>query len=352
MKLIALLGIVCLTACSSGDARVAAKPETTTEPEASPEVTPADLSKPMDEPEDESEVVEEPILTDEEVEPEVSTPVEEPEEVEEPVIVDVDVEAPEHNHDHEEDATEVQEEAQEDAPESYLEAGGPAATDGGGNGTVRGKITFEGKRPSTPEVTITDKASVHCTTDGAPVDPTNRSLLVDQNGGISNVVVTIAVKGAEVVVPEDPIHIDQLACRYEPHVMLIPKGATIKYLNSDKVSHNVHTYPGRNDALNKTVAPGSSEQQVLRLADKVELKCDIHPWMNAWMFVTDDPYTTTTAPDGSFSIAGVPPGKYKAELWHELLGTKKRIEVIVNEDGTSQPLNLTMGKSNKPRRGR
>jgi len=220
-------------------------------------------------------------------------------------------------------------------------------------GAVTGTITFDGEAPKADPLAIKEDAAKGCTDEGTKVDPTDRSLVLGKDGGIQNVVITVKVKDAEVKVPEEPIKIDQMACRYEPHVVLIPVGSTVAYLNSDKVSHNVHTYPGRNDAMNKTVAPGSSEKQVLKQADKIEVKCDIHPWMNAYMFVTDAPYSAVTAADGSFSIEGLPAGEYKAELWHEKLGKQKGIKITVNEDGSCEPLALKMGAEKKKKgRGR
>ena len=75
------------------------------------------------------------------------------------------------------------------------------------------------------------------------VDDTDRSLLIGKNDGIANVVVHGRGRRApRSKVPEKAIHLDQKGCRFEPHVIVVPVGATLEFLNSDKVSHNVHTY--------------------------------------------------------------------------------------------------------------
>ena len=147
---------------------------------------------------------------------------------------------------------------------SYLALKAPVFAETVEKATVKGTIVFDGdKIPETKPLEIAEAQSKDCTT-GEPVDPTNYSLVVDEKTkGILNCVVSVVVKDAEVKIPEEPIELDQAQCRYEPHVILIPAGATVDYLNSDTISHNVHTYAVKNQAFNKIIPAGKKGSQKL-----------------------------------------------------------------------------------------
>jgi hypothetical protein len=53
-----------------------------------------------------------------------------------------------------------------------------------------------------------------------------------------------------------------------------------------------------------------------------QLRCDVHPWMNAYVFVAGDGYATVTGENGTYTLSDVPPGNYKLILWHEGWNTK------------------------------
>lgn len=200
------------------------------------------------------------------------------------------------------------------------------------------KVTFEGEKPEAKPLTIDPAKSEGCGT----VDTTDPGLVIGAGGGIANVVVWVEVAGATVKVPEKPIELDQKSCRYEPHVTIVPVGSTVEFANSDKIGHNVHTYPGKNEAFNQTVAPGSKEARKLDKEDTIEVKCDIHPWMNSWIKVVNTNHFAVTGADGSFAIPGLPAGEHKAKLWHEKLG-KTDATIKVGADGKCEALEVKMG---------
>ena len=219
---------------------------------------------------------------------------------------------------------------------------GPAA--GGG------KVEFDGTKPDMKPLQIDAEKSEGCTHGDSPMDSTDRSLMIDASGGIANVVVLFDVDGAEAKPAASPLQLDQTSCRFEPHVVVVTAGTTVEFLNSDGVSHNVHTYPGKNDPMNKIIAAGSKETQKLDKADRIEIKCDIHPWMNSWLIVTDAPFFAVTDTKGEFAIEGLSAGTHKVEYWHEKLG-KNKGEITVAADGTAD-LKLEWGMEEKKSGGR
>jgi plastocyanin len=221
-----------------------------------------------------------------------------------------------------------------------------AAVPSAAESKVTGHVKFDGKPPEIKPLAITAEQSKGCCPPDKQVSSKDPQLLVDANGGLANVVVTIEVPGAKVEVPAQALHIDQHECTFEPHVQVVPAGGKLALLNSDQVSHNVHTYSQKNDPFNQTIAPGSKEERVLAKGEKFLVKCDIHPWMSSWVFVAETPYYAITKADGSFEIKGLKPGTYKIELWHEMLG-KGKGEVVVKEDGSSEPVELKMGEKKK-----
>lgn len=218
-------------------------------------------------------------------------------------------------------------------------------------GSIVGKVVFDGDVPEKKPLSISEEQSKGCCEGKDCMDDQDLSMLVDDAGGVANAVITVEIEGKEAEVPEEPVELDQKGCRFHPHVVVIPEGGKVTYLNSDGVSHNIHTYAVKNEGLNKTVSAGTDLVQSFDKAEQVKVTCDIHPWMTSYIFVTDASAWAVSGTDGSFEIPGIEPGDYKLEIWHETLG-KAKADVTVKPDGSSDAVEITLGEKKKKGRRR
>jgi len=211
----------------------------------------------------------------------------------------------------------------------------PAPVAGDEFGSISGHVMWEGERPAPkPDIVMDDKATVGCKHD--KMSKKDESLMIDDKGGVANIVLTVTVAGATPKVPTEPIVLDQEGCHFSEHVLVVPLGGTLRFANSDETNHNIHTYPQKNQPINKNVAASGTTDQVLDKVEVFKVKCDIHPWMNANVVVTDATQWAVTGADGSFKITGLPAGEYELSWWHEELGKGKteKVHVEAGKDAT------------------
>jgi hypothetical protein len=73
----------------------------------------------------------------------------------------------------------------------------------------------------------------------------------------------------------------------------------------------------------------------------VRVFCNIHASMSALIVVVASPYFATTKPDGTFTIAGVPPGQYNFSVFHERASeaalARLSRKITIGAEGVSLP---------------
>jgi plastocyanin len=130
-----------------------------------------------------------------------------------------------------------------------------------------------------------------------------------------------AIPGKTFPAPAKPVTMDQKNLKFMPHVMVVLKGTTVNFLNSDTVLHNVF-WPSisgnRKLGHNLGTWPQGQEKSfTFNDLGVVPLLCNVHPEMSGYIIVAPTPYFAVTNNEGDFTIADIPPGKYTLTTWSE-----------------------------------
>lgn len=191
------------------------------------------------------------------------------------------------------------------------------ATPGLSSGRIAGTVDFKGRALKPQKVSTADPACK-----GAVVAWEPRALVrITRN----------APAGAA---PSTPVVLELKGCTYRPWLQGAVRGQKILLRNADGTTHSVRAESNGRTLFNVIQPPGAPDLQKDPLASEVvKVSCDLHPWMKAFVVVSDHPFFAVTADGGAFEIKDVPAGSYGVEAWNDRLGVL-RAEVIV-EDGKS-----------------
>ena len=209
-----------------------------------------------------------------------------------------------------------------------------AVADGG---TLEGIVVYRGDLP--PKKIIPSKNVETC---GGPRGEPLIRVGADQAVESAVVCLVDVAKGKAWPEQGKPPELNNVKCRFEPEVQVIPPGR-LDVVNGDPVLHNTHGYYGKRTAFNLGLPNEGQRIPVeLKKAGTVRIDCDAHGWMEGWIYVVDNPYYAVTGADGKFTISDVPPGDYKLVAVQSFTGP---IEMPVTvKGGESTKLEIELKK--------
>ncbi|HSI33894.1 MAG: hypothetical protein ACAI43_14945 [Phycisphaerae bacterium] len=204
---------------------------------------------------------------------------------------------------------------------------------------ITGSAVFEGKAPAPKilKVEVVPDCAKH-----APVK--EETIVVNDKNELKNVVVYIDGQNLGGEKRTDTVVLDQKGCVYTPHVVAVQVGQKFEVKNSDPFMHNVHglskdsgefNFPQNKDGVNDVTNKAN------KAPERYVTKCDVHPWMKAWIVVLDHPFFAVSGDDGKFTIPtkGLKDGEYTLNAWQEKLGTQTA--KITVKDGKAQDVKFT-----------
>lgn len=157
-----------------------------------------------------------------------------------------------------------------------------------------------------------------------------------------DVVVYITDIGKDPSPPKEHKVMNQKNLEFIPHVLPIVKGTTVDYLNSDDVMHNVFTPDGCADKMNLGTWPKDSIRSYTfeEEACVSVMLCNVHPEMEAFVIIMQNPYFSTTDKEGNFTIENVPAGEYTVSVWHPKRKAESTVVVVPDSGSVSMEIAL------------
>ncbi|MFM8395665.1 MAG: carboxypeptidase regulatory-like domain-containing protein [Acidobacteriota bacterium] len=211
-------------------------------------------------------------------------------------------------------------------------------------GSINGRVIFAG-RPLAPRRVEMDGDPQCARLHDQPVS--DEEIAITRVGGesrLANVFVYLksGLEGRVFQPPAEPVVIEQRGCWFGPRVQGIMVGQTLQVINADPLTHNIHPLAKVNREWNQSQSPGDPPltRRFTQPEVMIRVKCNIHNWMHAWVGAVSHPYYSVTSRDGEFTLAGLPPGDYVLEAWHERLGRQEQAVKVTTGGRTELLLNF------------
>jgi plastocyanin len=199
----------------------------------------------------------------------------------------------------------------------------PTPLDHDTTGIIAGDVRFEGAPPPSKDVSFGSFGECAQTHAG----PVTAGDVLVHDGAVENAFVYLkdGLGDRVFAVPTAPVVVGQRGCLFTPRVVGVQTGQTLRFVNDDPLLHNVHATPASSSGWNVSL-PRQGAERDTRVDEPevmVPVRCDLHPWMQAWVGVLAHPYFAVTGADGRFRLSDVPPGGYTVTVWHERFGTRE-----------------------------
>lgn len=199
----------------------------------------------------------------------------------------------------------------------------PSAT-----GSLVATVNFDGEAPE-PE-TYDASGNSECGVDTIE----GKSVVVNDNGTLKNAVVAVKSGPSGLDKDLEAPTVDQENCEYKPHVSVMKSGQKITVHDSDEGLHNIRGTRDGKQLFNKQTFKGQSKSMEIGNGGVISMVCDVHPWMQSYIYMTENGAADVTGEEGSVSLSDLPTGDYTIEIWHETYG-KKTKDVTISEDEES-----------------
>lgn len=184
--------------------------------------------------------------------------------------------------------------------------------------SITGKVTLKGAAAASLRKVVDVGGNPFCTGHGDIIDSTWK---VAADGSLADTVITVRGSQRASNLSAAPL-IDQTNCEFVPHTLSVQAGQSVRFHNSDLTFHNIRisrrTSTGSENIVNLgQPSQGDENVETFNIPGIYRLECDVHRWMNAWVFVHQGIHAAVSGTDGHFAInRALADGEYTVEAWH------------------------------------
>lgn len=133
----------------------------------------------------------------------------------------------------------------------------------------------------------------------------------------------------------DHVKVAQNRKQFEPRIAVVSVGSTVDFPNFDRVFHNVFSLSTPKPFDLGLYRRGKSKSVRFQQPGLVQIFCNIHPHMAAYLMVVDSRLHQVAGKDGRITIRKIPPGRTTVEGWNVRGGMWSR-EVNVRPGRTTR----------------
>ncbi|MBI4565658.1 MAG: hypothetical protein HY716_13270 [Planctomycetes bacterium] len=222
----------------------------------------------------------------------------------------------------------------------------PSAPDGAkGTARIGGTVRFSGTPPRPGPIDMS--AVAYCAQHHKETVFGEDIVLGKGEGGrfpLANVFVYVKEGVGKYEAPRDEVLLDQIGCTYKPHVLGLMANQPLRIRNSDDTIHNIHPTPKLNPEFNIGQASRGMENIKTFAIPEIGIntRCNVHPWMGAWIHVVGHPFHSVSGLDGAFELKDLPAGDFLVAAVHERLGTQ--VAEVKLSEGESRTIEFTFEK--------
>jgi hypothetical protein len=135
------------------------------------------------------------------------------------------------------------------------------------------------------------------------------------------------------------VHVTSVGSVFQPAFQVAPLAARVQVGNADPIAHNTHVFAGRHTLFNVALPmQGVPVTRVLGRAGLFDVRCDLHAWMRATVFVPPNPHHAVIREAGEIMLRDIAPGSWRLHVWSPATG--ESVQFIDLPPGATRTIDL------------